>query len=170
MIIPGPCTVILFHQEPILSSGNVFKFHRTLVSISIILSSALNGAIQYPSEWNIGIIVSGDEIIISCWKVNPVQWVTYGIVRNSHLCIGGFHRPSVDFFGNFIIRIFYGVKSSTHPANQELANITIPNGVTTCFDATQVLSVAGNGTTFLVEYIGNVSLVAGHRIFAFIMN
>jgi hypothetical protein len=60
---------------------------------------------------------------------------------------------------------FTGVKSSTPPANQELVNITIPTGVTTCYDATQVLTVAGNGTTFLVENGGNVTLVAGSKIF-----
>jgi len=48
--------------------------------------------------------------------------------------------------------------------NQQLANVLIPNGTTTCYDAQQILTVAGNGTTFLVENNGSVTLVAGLKI------
>ena len=50
------------------------------------------------------------------------------------------------------------------PANLTLTNLIIPNGQTICYNATQTLTVAGNGTTFLVENGGNATLVAGGKI------
>ncbi|MFH1159929.1 MAG: T9SS type A sorting domain-containing protein [bacterium] len=100
--------------------------------------------------------VTGTENLISCTKVNPLPWVTYALTNAVT------HMLSASGIVSF--SSFTGVKSSTPPANQQLANITIPNGVTNCYDATQVLTVAGNGTTFLVENGGNVTLVAGSKI------
>ncbi len=100
--------------------------------------------------------VNGTENLISCTKVDPEPWVTYALTNAT------MHLLTASGIGSF--SSFTGVKSTTPPSNQELANITIPDGITNCYDATQVLTVAGNGTTFIVETNGSVTLVAGERI------
>ncbi|MEI7725513.1 MAG: T9SS type A sorting domain-containing protein [Bacteroidota bacterium] len=100
--------------------------------------------------------VTGNESVISCAKVNPAPWVTFALTNAAT------HQLTAQ--GIVSSGSFTGVKSTTPPANQELANITLPNGTTTCYDATQVLTVAGNGNTFLVENGGSVTFVAGSRI------
>jgi len=100
--------------------------------------------------------VNGTENLISCTKVNPLPWTTYALAD------AALHQLTAIGIGSF--SVFTGVKSTTPPANQELANITIPDGIANCYDATQALTVAGNGTTFIVEPNGSVTLVAGERI------
>lgn len=100
--------------------------------------------------------VAGSEEMISCTRVTPLPWVTYALTNTStHLL----SASGIVSFGTFT-----GVKSTTPPAYQELTNITIPNGVTNCYDATQVLTVASNGSSFLVEDGANVTLVAGLKV------
>ncbi len=45
-----------------------------------------------------------------------------------------------------------------------LNNITIPSGQSNCYNATQSIAVAGNGTTFLVQSGGSALMVAGQKI------
>ena len=100
--------------------------------------------------------VVGTENKLSCTRVNPIPWVTYGPTNAStHLLIAN----SLTSFGSFT-----GLKSTTTPLNQQLANVVIPGGTTTCYDAVQVLTLAGSGATFLVQNNGSVTLVAGNKI------
>ncbi len=50
------------------------------------------------------------------------------------------------------------------PVNQSLENITIAAESGACYDALQVLTVAGNNTFFMVEAYGEVTMVAGQKI------
>jgi len=50
------------------------------------------------------------------------------------------------------------------PLNRELRDIAISDGATVCYSASQVITVAGAGTTFLVETGGEASLIAGQAI------
>ncbi|MEI6435786.1 MAG: carboxypeptidase regulatory-like domain-containing protein [Bacteroidota bacterium] len=50
------------------------------------------------------------------------------------------------------------------PATRTIQNETVLNGQTVCFDATQTITVAGGGTTFIVQNGGNVNLIAGISI------
>ncbi|MEI7725924.1 MAG: GEVED domain-containing protein [Bacteroidota bacterium] len=45
-----------------------------------------------------------------------------------------------------------------------LNNITIPSSQSSCYNATMVITVAGNGTTFIVENGGSVQMIAGQKI------
>ncbi len=45
-----------------------------------------------------------------------------------------------------------------------LQNVTIGSGVSSCYNATQTIRVAGNGTTFEVQTGGNASFIAGQNI------
>ncbi|MEI6433813.1 MAG: T9SS type A sorting domain-containing protein [Bacteroidota bacterium] len=48
--------------------------------------------------------------------------------------------------------------------NRDLENITIGDGTTICYNATNTITVAGNGAPFTVQSGGNVTLIAGHSI------
>jgi hypothetical protein len=110
-----------------------------------------NATFQYLTE-----DVVGTENKLSCTRVNPLPWVTYGPTNAvTHLLSAN---------GLTTLGSFTGLKSTTTPLNQQLANVIIPNGLTTCYDAQQILTVAGGGTTFLVENQGSVTLVAGNKI------
>ena len=50
------------------------------------------------------------------------------------------------------------------PVNNTVQNLTILNGQSVCYDATQVITVAGGGTTFVVELGGVVDMIAGLSI------
>jgi hypothetical protein len=45
-----------------------------------------------------------------------------------------------------------------------LKNISIANGENSCFNATQTITVAGNGSVFIVENGGNAQFIAGQHI------
>jgi hypothetical protein len=49
-------------------------------------------------------------------------------------------------------------------ANQDLQNLTITPGQVSCYNATQTIAVAGNGTSFKVESGGSATLIAGQNI------
>ncbi len=100
--------------------------------------------------------VNGTESKLSCTRVDPLPWVTYAMTNASAHVLSA---SGIVSFGAFT-----GLKSETTPSNQELVNITIPNEVTNCYDATEILTVAGNDASFLVESGGNVTLVAGNKI------
>jgi hypothetical protein len=50
------------------------------------------------------------------------------------------------------------------PQNRTLQNITVANGQSVCYDATQTIAVAGSGTTFIVQSGGDATLIAGQNI------
>jgi hypothetical protein len=137
------------YDDPAIT-GNYLNRYWT-VTQSGITGFTCNASFQY-----VAADVTGTESGISCTKVNPVPWVTYGLTNApAHLLTA----TGLTGFSSFT-----GLKSTTPPANQELANINIPNGITNCYDATDVLTIAGNGTTFVVDDGGWVTLVAGNRI------
>lgn len=50
------------------------------------------------------------------------------------------------------------------PAQRILTNITVCNEMTRCYNATDIIRVAGNGTTFSVNDGGSVTMISGHKI------
>jgi hypothetical protein len=53
------------------------------------------------------------------------------------------------------------------PNQKNLNNVTISNGQSVCYEALQLISVAGAGTTFVVSSGGTTHLVAGEKISLF---
>jgi len=100
--------------------------------------------------------VTGTESVLSCSKVNPVPWITYGLTDP---VIHMLTATGVTSFSSFT-----GVKSAVAPMNQELQNISLGSGISNCYDAQQHLTVAGNGTSFLVATGASVTLIAGEKI------
>jgi hypothetical protein len=131
-------------------TGNYLKRYWTLTQ-SGITGFTCNASFQY-----VAADMTGTENKISCTKVNPLPWVTYALTNSATHVLSA---SGITTFSSFT-----GLKSTTPPVNQELANITIPSGMTNCYDATDVLTVAGNGNTFIVENNGSVTLVAGKKI------
>ena len=131
-------------------TGNYLNRYWAL-SQSGIANFTCNAAFQY-----VAADVTGNENKISCTKITPASWVTYGLTNAAA------HQLTAQGIVSF--NAFTGVKSDTPPSNMELANIIVPVGASNCYNATQILTVAGNGRTFLVENGGNVTLVAGNKI------
>jgi hypothetical protein len=50
------------------------------------------------------------------------------------------------------------------PVTLNVQNDILPNGTTTCYNATQTITVAGGATTFLVQNGGSATMIAGHNI------
>ncbi len=50
------------------------------------------------------------------------------------------------------------------PVTLNIQNDTIPNGTYVCYDATQTITVAGGGTSFVVQDGGNATMIAGQNI------
>lgn len=131
-------------------TGNYLNRYWSL-SASGIANFSCDATFQYlPAD------VTGVEDGISCIKAEPSSWVTYGLTNTSSHQLSA---SGITAFGSFT-----GFRSTTPPANQALANILIPEGISHCYDATQILTVAGNGASFIVENSGSVTLVAGVKI------
>ena len=54
---------------------------------------------------------------------------------------------------------------STTENDNLLHNIIVPYGQIACYDATQTIFAAGEGTTFIIQYGGDATLIAGQNIF-----
>jgi hypothetical protein len=50
------------------------------------------------------------------------------------------------------------------PVSTTVGNDTVHNGQDTCFNASQTITIAGSGTTFVVENGGNAMMIAGQNI------
>ncbi len=50
------------------------------------------------------------------------------------------------------------------PATRNLTNVIVGNGQTKCYNASQVITAAGNGTLFFVLAGGNATLISGQKI------
>ncbi|MCK9422810.1 MAG: T9SS type A sorting domain-containing protein [Bacteroidales bacterium] len=50
------------------------------------------------------------------------------------------------------------------PENRTIKNINIPGGYDSCYNATQTITVAGEGTTFTVQNGGSATMIAGQNI------
>jgi len=58
----------------------------------------------------------------------------------------------------------FTITQGTVPENTVVQNVVVTSGQTQCFNATNMITVAGSGTTFLVETGGNATFIAGQNI------
>ncbi|MGB4204530.1 MAG: C39 family peptidase, partial [Bacteroidales bacterium] len=72
---------------------------------------------------------------------------------------GGFSGGSYEYDPNN--RIHWGGEVA---GNVTLQGVDVVSGQDICFDATNTLTIAGGGNTFVVQDGGNVNLIAGHNI------
>ena len=52
----------------------------------------------------------------------------------------------------------------TVPENLAVGNLTIPSGSGFCFNASQIVTIAGNGSQFIVQPGGNADVIVGQKI------
>ena len=163
LVVPSPNTALiglnLFnHKYPDPGiTGNYLNRYWTLSSNGFSSFNCNATFLFLPGD------VTGTQEVLSCTKVNPPPWVTYSPVQPPSF--EELHANGLTSFSSFT-----GLKSTTTPAIQELVNIQIDSiagfGVeTVCYDATQILRVAGNGNTFTVQNGGRATLIAGQTIF-----
>jgi hypothetical protein len=138
------------YPDPNITGNYLNRFWN--VTQSGITNITCNATFQYVEA-----DVSGTENLLCCSMVNPAPLTTYSLTNSTT------HVLSAN--GITLNGSYTGLKSTTTPYDQQLANITVPNETTICFDATQMLTVAGNGNTFLIENGGSVTLIAGNNIF-----
>jgi hypothetical protein len=56
------------------------------------------------------------------------------------------------------------VVNSSLPIQLNIANEVVPTGITTCYNASQTIFVAGSGTTFIIQNGGSTTMIAGQNI------
>ncbi len=100
--------------------------------------------------------VTGNEAVLQCARVYPQPWSVFAPANTA------LHQLTATSFYSY--GAFTGVKSATPPFSTEVTNVTLGNGVSTCYDATNQITVAGGGTTFTVNTGGSATFVAGQRI------
>jgi YD repeat-containing protein len=102
-------------------------------------------------------------ITINVGGQNIYQYDLLNRVTSVVLSNGNQIQYNYDALGNRIARTI----TYTRPPVQSFVNVTVSTGQAKCFEAAQTLSIAGNGTTFLVQSGANVTLVAGQKISLF---
>jgi len=97
--------------------------------------------------------------------------IVYKLYRQSTNSETEFVTHTFPFSPSFVFEIFVqqetAVVSLTAvnvPANRSVQNITVGNSQVACYDATQVITVAGNGTLFQILSGGNATMIAGQMI------
>jgi hypothetical protein len=68
-------------------------------------------------------------------------------------------NPTANYYTDGLVQELPGIVN--------VHNETVENGEVECFDATEILNIAGNGTTFIVKNGGHSTLIAGQKIFLF---
>jgi uncharacterized protein (TIGR02145 family) len=81
--------------------------------------------------------------------------------RNVYFSISDLGRTFDNKGTGFSVRC---LKDQSVPSTQTIQNISIPNGQTNCYNATQTITVAGGGTNFTVQNGGSVTIIAGESI------
>ncbi len=103
--------------------------------------------------------VVGDESNMYCFRVDPLPFTAYSKAN------AGAHTLTAPGLTSF--STFTGNRGdlTTPPATHYVGDVTTGSGQSLCFDASQTLVIAGNGTTFIVQSGGNVNLIAGEKIY-----
>jgi len=107
----------------------------------------------------------------------------YNVYRNgiklnpSPVTILTFSDGSVPFgLNSYRVTALYGAAESLPagpvvvnavPLLRSLNDIVVANGMVKCYNAVQTISVAGNGTTFIVENGGSATMIAGQQIICY---
>ena len=77
----------------------------------------------------------------------------------------GLHTYGTKRYDNFKVGVCSDLTTVTGiPDALILQNDTVANGETFCFNATQTITVAGNGTTYTLQNVAEVTMIAGQNI------
>jgi len=128
----------------------VFK-GQTGVSYSVAAIPNANGYV-----WN---LPSGATITSGANTANIV--VSFSATATS----GNMNVQGTNACGNGTVspNLFITVAQAV-PPTRTLTNLIVPGGQTSCYDATQTITVAGNGSVFLVLNNGSATFIAGEKV------
>lgn len=153
-LTPTQKTVIV-NQLPfeagIISGADTVRQGQSGIAYSI---PAISNAMGYTWALPPGAsIVSGDHTnnIVVNFAADAVSGVIQ--VWGTNTCGDGIPSPEFMVTVNPLV-----------PAQLELTNVIVGTDQTKCYDATQTITVAGNGTLFIVLNGGSSTLIAGHNI------
>jgi len=98
---------------------------------------------------------SGNTSLNNFWHIDSLQPGTYywsvQVIDNS-------------FAGSPFAPVQTFTIGSPIPASVTISGDSVGNGETSCFNATQTITVAGNGTSFVVQPGGSATIIAGQNI------
>ncbi len=97
------------------------------------------------------------------------RWGDYSAMAADPVEIGKFWYTQEYFastsLSNWKTRIAsFSLGAITPPETRTIQNVTIPVGQNKCYNATQTINVAGNGTSFIVASGGSTTMIAGQHI------
>jgi hypothetical protein len=78
---------------------------------------------------------------------------------STHQMVWGDYYAGMQHYGVGVIQL-----QAVIPSTRTLQNVTVTNGQTVCYDATQTITLAGSSTTFTIQSGGNVTLISGGNI------
>ncbi len=148
------------------------------VNVSAVAAPGLPGPISGPSTISAGqsgVVYSVAPITDATgyvWQVPPGATITQGSNTNSIIVNFSASATSgiVNVFGTNscgngpTTQGLYVNVGNNIPVGLSIYNLTLGNGVITCYNATQNIIVAGTGNTFRVLPGGEVTMIAGKKI------
>jgi hypothetical protein len=156
------------------SSFSPYDCATTTTLIPSLTYFDINGGMEY--TWNNTVLLNNSATNSPThYKAseNPdfsgASWSTYSTTPEFILSDGGGMKTvylkvkNATGISNILIdTILYDFNGP--PPELSLQNITITSGMEDCYNATGTITVAGNGTTFIVQPGGAVTLIAGQNI------
>jgi hypothetical protein len=109
--------------------------------------SVTGGTAPYSYLWAPAATLSNSAILNPI--ASPTATTSYTLTVNSVGCSG-----------SDVMTVIFEVV----PINLSLQNINLPSGTNICYDATNTITVAGSGTTFVVQSGGSAEMIAGQKI------
>ncbi|MCX6305852.1 MAG: FG-GAP-like repeat-containing protein [Bacteroidetes bacterium] len=118
-------------------------------TIVIFTTTVANGGVTQSYQWKVNGINAGTNNPVYSYAPANGDAVSC-VLTTSDGCIAT---------SSVVVMVINGV-----PATIALQNITVFNGRTKCYSATQTITVAGSGTTFIVQAGGEATMIAGQNI------
>ncbi|MDD4554394.1 MAG: T9SS type A sorting domain-containing protein [Bacteroidales bacterium] len=110
-----------------------------------------------PGTTNIDGYTSGNPILYKLWNQSTAQEVTANAT---------FPYAPTGVFQQFTINetAIVSLSGNNVPANLQVTNVIVTSGQNNCYNATQIITVAGAGTFFNVQSGGAATFIAGQKI------
>lgn len=141
-------------ESPLLPAGITISADVNPVATGASVTftaTPVNGGINPSYQWKVNGIETGPNQPVFTYTPTDFD-VVVCILTSSEYCTTG--NPATS--NHVVVRVL--------PNNLILENITITAGQTVCYNALQVITVAGNGSIFQVLNGGSATMIAGSKI------